>query len=633
MKKISILLAAILILGTFSGCSVGRNVVNKSIDESSFVDFSKYNDSEDIPDWTGEDLGLVKWVQATNPNATVGRSEALGNDPISKEIKRITGISYDIENSFDNAGSSFDAVIAKLIATDSFPHVAEGLPDLTSLVKNNYLWDISKYIEKYAPTVYTLFGPNSNTLYGDQWKRQIKDYGGVFALSVGAVNYGLRDMVAKDGSYDLTDEQLDNLLGVGNSAYPYFYMRDDILKKLFPQAHTVSELEEIYAKKGEFTKEEILDVPLESPDDFVDMLYKIKGMGLKDGNAEVHAMFTHAGMDNWPVLCQLGTMFRYHTSPASSNVNYFSYYDMKEHTIKPTFKQEWFKDILKMHNKFIRDGVASEEALVDTYSIFKEKLNNGRYIIGYGSYFPTKAELNGKYAYRKVYARYKIKMDDYLFNAVDYSNSGRLSFFKKSVSESQLIQIIRMLEFMASNAGQKLHFWGTKSMGLYTQTEDGFLQYVDETIKNQMLNPNAHGHDQTAKHGLYNAWPIRIAVSASKYAPLLYYAKEAASWETAFNAAHIERHILTPSMPPNIYAVSVLEKFPEAQAFWNARKGFEDALLKVFAARSDDEFEMLYKTMVDYAESYGLTNQLYEEFTKYYKEVYNREYMDYILKK
>lgn len=601
-------------------------------------DFSQYKVSEDIPSWEGEKLSLIKWEQASNTTSKTSKSKIVTDDPISKELERVTGITYSVDESFDNAGNSYDAVIAKLIAADDFPHMAENLPDPSSLIKYDYLWNLEPYIEKYAPTLYKMLGPSSKTLYGNLWKYQKETYGGIYEISIpdwketGA--QGLTALKEIDNSVDLTSEQIRGIADTDISAYPYFYMRDDILKQLYPEAHTVAELKEIYAKNGKYTKEEIFDVPINSPEEFIDLLYTIKDLNLKDGNAEVYPMFTHVGADNWPVLVQMGGLFGYATATPGENPNYFSYWDMEEGKILPTFKQPWFKDILAMHNKLVRDGVASPEALIDTKQLFDEKLNNGRYIIAYGSYYPSEANLGGRYAYRKVFCNYKSADESkYLFAQYDYTQFNRYSFFKGSLSEDQLVQVLQMFEFLASNSGQKLMFWGPESEGWYTEHEDGTLTYNDEQVKKEMLFETESGTDTIEPMGLATTWPAKVKIGTTKYVPKAMYCDEMKTWESEFNAARIEKQTLVPSNVPNVYNRKVLEAIPEMKRFWDARNGFEDALLKVFAAKNDEEFERLYNTMVKYAEENGLTDETIEEFNDYYVNELNKDYMHYIEEK
>lgn len=630
MKKgLSVLLVAVMVSAFLPGCSKKKTESTLSETDIKVIDYNAYEDCDDIPDWDGEKIKLIKWVNAGSP-ASNNKGDTATEDVVSDELERITGISYDAELSYDNGGTSFDAKIAKIIASGEYPHVAEGIPDVSGLVKSDKLWNLEEMVKKYAPNLYKIFGPESNTQYATEWKNQVEKYGGIYALPIKSSNVtATLSELSAAGIYNISDEDLQKVKTNPSTPYPCIYVRDDILKQLYPQAHTCKELEAIYKKNGKFTEEEMFDVPLETPQDFIDMLYKIKDILVKNGETDAAPIFTHTGGDNWTVLCQLGGMFRYHTNPSTSAVNYFSYYDKKDQCIKYTFKEDWFKDVLKTYNQMVRDDVASKEALIDTDLNFKEKLNNGKYIVSYGNYSPDEAVLDGRYAYRTVFAKYKINTEDYLYPATDYTSYNRVSLFKDSLTERQAIQVVQMLDFMASKPGQKLMYWGPRKAGLFTTTEDGKLQYTDKALEDYMLQRPGSDKKAAVKYNLgrTEAWPGYFRCEANEYYPDFFY-NEARSWNQAYWAGYIEEMKLTMCKVPNLYAADVMNEIKEYSKFWASRSGFEDKLTKIFAAVSDAEFEEAYKNMVTYAEQNGCTDAALEHFNKFYKEEYNSVYMD-----
>ena len=317
MKRgLTAILIAALLAGSISGCKQKQTEVTMG---NMDIDFGDYKDSEDIPSWDGSELKLSVWQDANSPNA-YERYAASPDDSVSPEIKRITGVSFDSDDSFDNSGNSFDAKITQIIASGDFPDIGVSLPDLLNLTKTDKLWDIEEYVKKYCPNIMKLFGPD--TAYGSVWKEQKEKYGGLYALALGN-NTGMLKKMNEDGSYDLTNEQIESAVGKGTNPYGYVYIREDILKKLYPEAHTNAELEEIYKNNGTFTKEEIFDVPLKSTQDFIDMLYKIQEMNLSDEEGKVYTMYTHEGSDNWTALTEAGGfIFGYIT-------DYFNYIDLE----------------------------------------------------------------------------------------------------------------------------------------------------------------------------------------------------------------------------------------------------------------------------------------------------------------
>ena len=150
-KKISMLMSIILAATVFSGC--GKTEQTAVLNEADLaINFNDYKDSEDIPSWTGNKIDVSVWMDANSPETyvTAGASK---EDAVSTEIERITGVVFDIDNSFDNGGNSYDAKITQVIAAGDYPAMAYSLPELSELVKNGSLYDLTPYIEKYCPNI------------------------------------------------------------------------------------------------------------------------------------------------------------------------------------------------------------------------------------------------------------------------------------------------------------------------------------------------------------------------------------------------------------------------------------------------------------------------------------------------
>ena len=66
MKKIiSMILAITVVAGTATGC---KKEGSSMLDNEAYkTDFSQYKSSDEIPSWEGENLSIIKWVQASNP--------------------------------------------------------------------------------------------------------------------------------------------------------------------------------------------------------------------------------------------------------------------------------------------------------------------------------------------------------------------------------------------------------------------------------------------------------------------------------------------------------------------------------------------------------------------------------------
>lgn len=75
-------------------------------------------DSSELPDWDGETLDVTIWVAG-------GSDAVLGTIPETnvtfKELERVTGIKFNVEESYGNGGEGVDAKLAKIIASKDYP--------------------------------------------------------------------------------------------------------------------------------------------------------------------------------------------------------------------------------------------------------------------------------------------------------------------------------------------------------------------------------------------------------------------------------------------------------------------------------------------------------------------------------
>ncbi len=623
MKKrvISAVLAATTLCG-LSGCGMQRRSAVSENGDMQLIDFNQYEACDDIPSWEGEQIELVFWRDVNAPNAYTSKAADSPDDVVRPEFKRITGVSVNEDDSFDNAGGSFDSVVAKIIASETYPDIANSLPDIKGLKDRNVLYRLDEVVEKYCPNLYKYFGPESK-VFGNEWKRQIKEYGGVYALPLSSSPAQISQMTKLDGNYSLTDEQIERVCGIPLSEYAYFYIRDDILKKIYPQAHSYDELQSILDKNGKFTESEIFDVPIETQQDFIDMLYKIKNLGLKENGKTVYPFYSHNGNDNWGALVTCSGLFGYGVEGEMGTGSYFTYWNDSEKKVKYTFKEEWFKNILKQWNQLVKDDVASKEALVDTNSNFNEKLKNGNYAVVWPYTDVTTINQSGMpFKYRKVYVKFKRNINDTAIFGADPTYLNKISIFNRNLNEQQLVQVLRAIDFAASDPGQKLNNWGTRASGLYTEDEQGNLQFTDEKLKDACLK--ADTDNLRWKYGILRA---PFGISATKYNPAIYY-ERAKTIDNSFSAGKIYPVDIRYESGPDLYKDVALTSIKGFGDFWKARDLFETNMLKVFVSESDEQFESSYEALVKSAEEKGLTDENLETFNKLYTSEINPNIID-----
>ncbi|SFJ92987.1 hypothetical protein SAMN02799624_06632 [Paenibacillus sp. UNC496MF] len=625
-KASSALLATLLTVTVLAGCADNNNghSADTAKPESSgdqFQPLPAVEDSSDLPDWTGKQLHLKIWLDH-GTGGTFAGARKYKDDLVTNEIARVTGVHIDLDNSFDNGGNSTGAVkMGMLAATNNWPDLILDGDELNSLVDNDKLYDLTDLLPKYAPNLMKKIPQTLNTVWD---MPNVKKDGKVYMAPASIYETALPKLYP---DLDPVDYPLAHSMG-------YVYVRDDILKKLYPQAKTEQEIQDLYMKNGKFTKEDILDVPIHSAADFTSFLYNIQKLGVKEGNQQVSPFFLYSGQDNWNLMTILFSSLYGGSSTGGEN-SYFTYWDKTTQHVEWGFKQPFFKDLAKQMNQLMRDGVASKEAMVDPYNVFQQKLNNGMYAVSYGFLSPDNnalAQAGKPYRYRKVYLDIPRNDDKFLFASALPGARTRIGIFKDSVAEEDLPQVLRWMDFLASDAGEKLWFWGPKSAGLFEE-KDGQRVYTDKNLEAQMVYDKpgtlAQQYGLELSDGSNDDRTMSDYISFTgkgRYYPGTWYDKQRSPEEadTYFDMGRVERAPSTDTLKPTIY--SFTSQIPEADKAWKARKAFEDALTKVLVAKDDTEFEKLFNDFLATAEKDGYTDDLKDKVDAAFR-VSNKNYM------
>lgn len=616
MKKLlALLMALVLFACVFTGCGDKTNV-----SEGEIVDFAvneegnKVEDSSDLPDWTGKKIPLTIWyAQGTSSSK---KDKKATEDVVNPEIYRVTGVKFDEESSFDNNGELMDAKISKIIASDEWPDVIVNSERaiLERLIEEDMIYDLTELIPKYMPNLQKLLEQGGDNPF---YKSERLD-GKLYSFPVySATSYSTPDL----------DPNLMARVETPVDPAGFVYVRDDILKQIYPDASTQKEIEQKFVENGSFTEDEILDVSFKSREEFFDFLYKVKDLGVKEGNREVYPIYVAEGIDNWSLLSLLsGHLWGYNTKSIGNN--YFTYWDKESGQIEYMFKQPFFKDILQQWTKLVQDKVASPDSLVDSRATFEENLNNGMYAVLYGTSLPDQNVLNaaGKnFGYRKVYIDIPMNYDKYIFAKTNTSGD-KFSIVKSDkIKEEDLPQILRFFDFMLSDAGLKLAWWGPRSAGLFTE-ENGVRKFVDKQLESEVVYDAPK--DLMYKYNINNScWP-GYPMGSSRYNPKLIYdlKPQATMTEKYFSLGTVRKMEITTSSNGNLW------EFPSvgvesANTFWSARQSFETAMTKIFTATNDSEFEKYYNDMIAIAERNGLTDDALTEMNEGF-EILNSDYMD-----
>lgn len=615
MKKIlALLMASLLSLSVLAGCGKKEETAEGDIQDFAINELGNtVEDSSDLPDWTGKKLELTMWYGSGT--SALNKDKKADKDVVTPEIYRVTGVKFSETKSFDNNGELMDAKISKIIAANDWPDVVVN-PEravLDKMIDADMVYDLTDLIPQYCPNIQKLIEQGGDTPHLKSERKDGRLYHLVPGVSV---------------KYMYPDIEPSLLARVETPVDPngFVYVRDDILKQLYPEAKTQKEIEEMYVENGSFTKDQILDVTFNSADEFFDFLRNIKALNIKDGNREVYPIYVADGIDNWSLLTLLsGHLYGYNTK--SVGTNYFTYYDKESKQVEYMFKQPFFKEILKNWTQLVQDDIANPDSLIDNRASYEEKINNGQYAVLYGQAVPDQNVLNAGnkgYSYRKVYINVPMNSDKFLF-AQKGESGNRFAILKSdNIKEEDLPQVLRFFDFMVSKAGQRLAYWGPRSAGLFTE-ENGVRKFVDENLEAEVVYDAAKDlmYQYNLQSVSWPGYPYTASIDQPKLVGDIKRQESEANRYFSLGAVEIpETTVATAADIWNFdgYGVENVSKF------WAARQSFENALTKILIAKDDTEFEQLYSEMIATAERNGLTDDTLKEINEAYKEL-NADYM------
>lgn len=581
---------------------------------------NEYGCIDDMPDWTGEKLDLTIWYGHGATDAYIGKKSK--DDKFRAELERVTGVTFNAQKSFDNGGASGDTKVARMVTTKSYPHIGIGVEAsiIDNFISSDKLYDLTELIPKYMTNYMKVI--NSHEEIKAQYERKTQQ--GKHYTYVG---FSQDTFKFYDPEY--TAEKYANLIQPTDSK-AWIWVRDDILTAIYPEAKTQKEIQQIYLDNGSFTKEDLTDVTIKSKEEFRALLEKINALNLTEDGRKVWPFYTHVE-DNWDLMTMLTPPLAGKGIP-DSLLSCFTYYDGETDEMANTMAQPWFKEMMQFYNQLIIDGLASKEALIDNRATFEQKKLNGEYAVIYGNCVPPTDEQlqnNGKsFSYRRVMIDVPCDYNKYVRSDTRNDVFAGLAtcIFNTELTETQVEQFLRFLDFFYSEAGMKFANWGPKKAGLYTEDENGNMKYTDERFANaQLYNGDT---EVLCDYGVLSFPRIDYFLKGdgiNKYQPELVYAdyeeeRVASDYKKHWNYGYFEQVPDFPKMKFHWYIWSFPQYSNGVKQFWNARQTIEDAMKTVFTAINDTEFEAYYQKLLQTAEQNGLDEECIKEMTDILKK-------------
>ncbi|MBR6729483.1 MAG: extracellular solute-binding protein [Clostridia bacterium] len=578
MKKCKRLMSAALVfalmLSLLTGCGNG-----KQEEVSSTGDFSK---RLELSVWSTQGIDFVAPV-----NAKENVVENLLIDKTNVLIKNVYG----------NGGGQWEGVLARLIAGDNFPDLVacgggQGPVHFGKIAEADKIWELTpEMLQKYAPDIW-------KKVPAEMWERMKVD-GKIYGIPY---NFPLS---AEEAYKDhLTEGQRETAamsepVSVGTD----LWIRDDVLKMLYPNAKTWDELNALMQEKNAPIGDELYDVPIESTEDLIKLFEDIKALDLKVGKNPVYA-FGYSSVDCWVPLAQMGAQMMGYVGR-----NYITTWDTEKEEIVLPLWGDTVKEAARLQNKLIRDKVFDPESLVIPTAQFKERLLNGEYAVavlssaGHPPFINQQLETNGKpFRFRPLYTNIPAQKG---YGPVKTPTSWGASVgILKTVKEANLPQVLNWMNVQFTMEWEEIRYWGTKEAGLYKDNEDGTREFLNEELNKRFILNVSNSLEEADCYGLYdNAGLFSMKfMTASKFEP------------KAYN--DIKSYVLVPTAGGRLSADSPLRtKVTEAppfeawsaeyanldtvSEFWSSRSQWEDPFKLTLAAESDEEFERKWNSAVE----------------------------------
>lgn len=586
MKKriLSLALATVMAVSVFAGCS-------KKKDEPAKVEPAPAASSENKGPYAPEkDLKVTIWsTQDTDFIATEVPSENIVQNWLKGKTK------VEVENIFGNGGGSEQAKLPQLLAADNIPELIRGRLDLQrKLIEADKAWELTEeMIKTYAPNIW-------EKVPGYTWDK-IKIDGKLYSIPFYFPTSKRVDPSIPDRVVDLFDIPPSQRTFVNHSSP---WVRDDILKKIYPEAKTYDELVKLLDEKKEPIGDLMLDVPIKSTHDYIDFMYKIKDLKLTEGNKPVHA-FGFNGGDNWMALSFFGPELvgsRYHYYTGS--------WDPINKKIRLPLIEDNDKEMALIMNRMIRDSVIEPESLVHTQAQFDAKAMNGLYAIILPSYvqggdtIKLNAELKkaGKnYQYRPLMTQYDNKKEYPVFYEVPEPFAYMV--ITKTVKEQDVPQLLNWINTQYTDEFEDVYYWGPKEAGLYEELPDGTRKFKDPKAQKFFVENDQSESKLADFKGIGNEGCTLYTrfMGASKYHPLVVTKSDRfePTRVSGFKFKASSTHITSVQMFPPCQGWSApFSGIPEVQKFWEVRQQWEDPFKLVFAAKSDEDFEQKWDKAV-----------------------------------
>lgn len=506
-----------------------------------------------------------------------------------------------VDNAYGNDGGQWDAKLTKLVSGNNLPEIIacgayQGPAHFAKLNELGQVWELTpEMLQKYAPNVW-------NRVPEKYWEA-IKVDGKILGIPCDASE------ISSKTHPKATEQELETMKTLYKTPYnditiagiQTLWVRDDILKQIYPEAKSYDELVKLLDEKGEPIGEELLDIPIYTTEEYIDFMYKIKDLKIKENGKTVYP-FGYSGGDNWCALSWLGAdMYGY------KGHYYTGTWNSVTQEIEIPLVGDVIREAAKTQNKMLADMVIDPESMTHTSSQAKEKILNGLYAIAPIDGVGTASDINNSLAqqgknfrYRPFYTQVP-HMEEYGPYEEDLMWSSSLCILK-TVDEEGLYQLLNWINVQFSDEYEAVKYWGPEDAGLYEEDENGIRRFKDERFTKYYIEGDTSALKEEETLGLggptsagYTAGGLFSvnAASSSRWDPKVHqnYIKYTPMPRSGFKFKEDSEHVKSVKhYPPCQGWSAVYADIPEVVTFWAEREQWEN-LFKIAMAAPTKDFD------------------------------------------
>lgn len=563
VKRFGAIMLTIIIMLTFSGCSKSSVATRGQVEKK---------------------LQLTVWTTQGTDYVKPQMPEKLEDRLVEQWLVNKTGV--QVTNMYGNGGGQWEAKLGQLVAGNNMPNLihcggGQGPGHFAKLTEGNLIWELTpELLEKYAP---------------DIWRKVPKTMWDRMTVNGKILGIPYDFPISKEIDPKLSDEIVELKGSPKMDFISTLWIRDDVLKKIYPNAMTYNDILNLYEKTKPYIGDELFDVPITTTEEYVKFMYDIKKLNITEGNKPVFAT-GYNGADNWFALSYLGA------SMMGINHSYTGSWDAQKQKMRIPLFEAAYKEAALIQNRMVRDNVIDPESLVHTNAQWKTKVMNGQYAIipmnfvGDPQSINQQLETSGKtFRFRPFYTKVATKAGYEAFvEPLSWNNSVGIL---KTINKKELLQVLKWMNTMFTDEYDDVRLWGPKDAELYVDTANGERKFKDENYEKFFI-----GSDNSALKQTENK--LSTGLFTIKFMPVNNNVKEYKIDKNAIKFVgarfkldnpHIKN--LSPYPPCQMWSAE-FASIDLVKSFWAQRSQWEDTFKKAYIAKSDQEFSEIWDASI-----------------------------------